>query len=106
MNRKKERRTRTNLVDELGDFLLEPLHHIGQSLNFVSLVDIEDAFGADCLLVFLAERVDFLLWMLFTTGNPRADPLPGFIPSSREMNWWCADTLAFRCGFLQVSQND
>ena len=75
MNEKKERKKEEEkkkkkyLLDKTGDFLLESLHHIDQSLNFMSLVEIKDAFGADCLLVFLAERVDFLLWMLFAADD-------------------------------------
>ena len=71
MNRKKERRTRTNLVDELGDFILETLHHFNQSLDFVFFVEIKDAFGADCLLVSVAVRVDLQVRMLVTTSGPR-----------------------------------
>ena len=72
MSRKQERRKRirTNLVYELGDVLLEPLHHTYQSLDFVSFVMINHALGADRLLVCLAVGVDLLMWMLFTTGDP------------------------------------
>jgi len=55
----------------LGDFLFESLHHIHQSLDFVSFVMVNGTLSADCLLVCLAVRVDLLLWMLVTTSDPR-----------------------------------
>ena len=71
ISRKKKEQERANLFDELGDFLLESLHHIGQSLDFMSFVEIKDAFGANCLLVCLAIGVDFKVRMLVTTSGPR-----------------------------------
>ena len=68
---KKENRTRTNLVDKLGDFLLESLHHIDQPFNFMSLVMVNGTLSADRLLVCLAVSVDLLLRMFFTTSDPR-----------------------------------
>ena len=32
----KKNKKKTNLVDELRDVLLEPLHHVGQSLDLVT----------------------------------------------------------------------
>ena len=68
--KRKRIRKRTNLVDELGDFL-KSLHHIHQSLDFVSFVMVNGTLSADCLLGCLAVRVDLLLWMLVTTSGPR-----------------------------------
>ena len=67
--RRRKERTKTNLVDKLGDFLLESLHHIGQSLDFVFLMEVNGTFGADCLLVSVAVGVDFKVRMLVTTSD-------------------------------------
>jgi len=70
-SQERRKNKRANLFDELGDFLLESLHHIGQSLDFMSFVEIKDAFGANCLLFCLAIGVDFKVRMLVTTSGPR-----------------------------------
>ena len=56
--KKKKENKKTNLVDEFGDVLLESLHNIDQSLDFMSFVMINHALGADGLLVCLAVSVD------------------------------------------------
>jgi len=58
-----------NLVDEIGDFLLESLHHIHQSLDLVANMRINNTLSADDELVCVAVGIDFLLWMLFAADD-------------------------------------
>ena len=60
-----KKRNQENLVNELHDFILESLHHIGQSLNLMALMEIKNALRANILLVSVAVSVGFLLWMPF-----------------------------------------
>jgi len=66
-NQKKE--NKKNLGDELGNFLLESLHHIGQSLNLVSFMEIKNALSANRLLVSVAVGVGLQVRMLLTVHH-------------------------------------
>ena len=71
MKDKKKEKRKENLVSELWNFLLESLHHFGQSVNFMSLVMVNGTLWADGLPVCVAVGVDFQVWMFFTTNHPQ-----------------------------------
>ena len=69
--KKEKEKGKTNLVGQLGDFLLESLHHIRQSLNLVANMGVNDTLGADGELVCAAVSVDLQVRMPLTTRDPR-----------------------------------